>query len=459
MKFWATVGVISLGGGVVFVNPQEIERDWGPSIRVHLRSLGITKEIFVSSEGQFSICDSETGELLERYEKGSERRLIFCEGKVRVEKSGESSKSDETNWKTVSAITIRAENEIISLRVSSIKRSYRGVIRVATIGESLQIVNELPVELYLRGVVPCEMPFNWSKEALKAQSVAARTFAYSRMVHERKTPFDLDDTTNSQIYRGYDVEKENTNEAISQTAHMILLYQGRPISALYCADCGGVTESASEVFSSEVPYLVSMFDVDAKGNPFNAVSKYDTWSIFLSDEELLSLLEKGRIAIGRVREIVIAGRSSSGRVKEILLRGEKEDRVLKGTEFRMLVGTNRLRSTLFEVRRVDDGWQFEGKGWGHGVGMCQVGAQSRAMAGQDFAEILAAYYRGAELKQANVELFEPLSRRKNNRIRDGDKNFPKKGRDKVVSRPSSYVISCIDPFRGKSSVGRTFCTE
>lgn len=408
MKVWVILGVMSFNAGVFSANRLVTEQNWGPWIRVHLRSFAATNEVFFSSEGGLEIYDEESGGLVMRCGKGKEEKVSVVEGRLKI--GEESSKKD---GKTYSTIILRAENEIIGVRVSSIKRNYRGGIRVVLMGDSLQIINELPVELYLRGVVPCEMPFTWSIEALKAQAVAARTFAYSRMIHERKTPFDLDDTTSSQVYRGYDVEKESTNEAISDTAHLILMYRGKPISALYCADCGGVTESASEVFSSDVPYLVSVPDADAKGNPFNAVSKYNTWSLFLGDEELLSLLEKSQIAIGMVREVVIVGCSPSGRVKEVLLRGEQGEQTLKGVDFRNLIGVNRLRSTLFEVNRVEDGWRFEGKGWGHGVGMCQVGAQSRAIAGYDFAEILSAYYRGTELKKAEVALFEPLSRRKN----------------------------------------------
>ncbi|HWP31385.1 MAG TPA: SpoIID/LytB domain-containing protein [Fimbriimonadales bacterium] len=427
MKVWATLGVILLNGvllngGAAFAKQSAAEQNWGPSIRVHLKSLGTAKEVFLSSKEGFEIYDGETGETLARCENGKQERVSFDGGRLKI---GEDSTKSER--KLYSMVDIRAKNEIIEVRASSIKRNYRGGIRVVVMGDSLQVINELPVELYLRGVVPCEMPFTWSKEALKAQAVAARTFAYSRMIHERKTPYDLDDTTSSQVYRGYDVEKESTNEAISETAHLVLIHQGKPISALYCADCGGVTESASEVFSSDVPYLVSVLDADVNGNPFNAVSKYDSWSLLLGDKELLSLLEKRQVAIGMVREIVIVQRSSSGRVKEMLLRGEKGEQTLRGVDFRNLMGVNKLRSTLFEVNRVEDGWQFEGKGWGHGVGMCQVGAQSRAMAGYDFAEILSAYYRGAELKQAEVALFEPLSRRKISRTQNRDKRLPKKG--------------------------------
>jgi stage II sporulation protein D len=268
-------------------------------------------------------------------------------------------------------------------------RTYRGRIRLLPGRQRVVVINEVGLEAYLMGVVPAEVPASFHPEALKAQAVAARTFALAKLLRSAGEAFDLDDTTASQTYLGAGAERPQTNTAIRETSNQVLLVDGSPIEALYCTVSGGFTASNDEAFdSAPLPYLRSVRDTDELGTPFGAWSPHYSWEFLLREYP----------GVGTVRSVEIVSRTGSGRVANVRITGERGSLMVSGAAFRNAVGVNNLKSLLIDsVVATEKGVRIRGRGWGHGVGMCQAGAQGRALGGQTYDRILATYYSGARL--------------------------------------------------------------
>lgn len=345
-------------------------------VRVLLNGIGATTKVTLSSDAGlelFSAADRQPVAVL----KAGDSVTISLEGnKIRVG----SREFDEVLALSSGRTTTVAANAA---------RTYRGRIRLLPAKERLFVVNEVGLEAYLMGVVPAEVPASFHPEALKAQAVAARTFALAKMIRSASDPFDFDDTTASQTYLGANAEKPETNAAIRETANQVLLYDGSPIEALYCTVSGGATASNEEAFGSvPLPYLRSLRDTDGRGTPYGAWSPHYSWEFLLREYP----------GVGAVKTVEVLSRTGSGRVATVRITGERGAITVSGPVFRSTVGVNKLKSLLIDsLSATEAGVRIQGRGWGHGVGMCQAGAQGRAMSGQTYDLILATYYPGASL--------------------------------------------------------------
>lgn len=139
---------------------------------------------------------------------------------------------------------------------------YRGILRIQNRDNTLTVINDVCLENYLQGVIPAEMPSSWNIEALKAQTIAARTYAVANMGKHSKEGFDLVDTLMDQVYDGIKAEKESTNKAVLETSGIIMVYNNKPISAMYSSCGGGKTVSALDSFGNDIPYLQSVPSYD-----------------------------------------------------------------------------------------------------------------------------------------------------------------------------------------------------
>lgn len=275
-------------------------------------------------------------------------------------------------------------------------RRYRGALELRHKGGGLTAVNIVPVDDYLRSVVPEEMPVDWPAEAIKAQSVAARSFALASRGRHASEGYDLCTTTHCQLYTGTAAEKSASNAAIKATRGEVLTYGGKPIEALFHTDSGGMTENSEAVWGSHVPYLRAAKDTPAKTMP---------WTKTISRADLERKLAAKGHDIGKVRSIALSplaigraakDRTASGRVKTMTVKGTKGTVTLSGTTWRSLLG---LKSTLFDAKLTKDAVTFTGYGSGHGLGISQWGAERMAAKGASYAEILHHYYTGTTLQQ------------------------------------------------------------
>lgn len=275
-------------------------------------------------------------------------------------------------------------------------RRYRGALELRHKSGGLTAVNIVPVDDYLRSVVPEEMPVDWPAEAIKAQSVAARSFAFASRGRHASEGYDLCTTTHCQLYTGTAAEKSASNAAIKATRGEVLTYGGKPIEALFHTDSGGMTENSEDVWGSHVPYLRAAKDTPAKTMP---------WTKTISRADLERKLAAKGHDIGKARSIALSpltigraakDRTASGRVKTMTVKGTKGTATLSGTTWRSLLG---LKSTLFDAKLAKDMVTFTGYGSGHGLGISQWGAERMAAKGKSYADILHHYYTGITLQQ------------------------------------------------------------
>ena len=247
----------------------------------------------------------------------------------------------------------------------------------------LLLVNVLPLEDYVVAVLGGEMPPSFPLEALRAQAVAARTYALNKKLETLDEPFHLGSSVLAQVYGGLERENPKTKEATDSTRGEVLTYDLEPIEAYFHSSCGGQTETGLQALGRDLPYLQSVSCPCGK-HPATQ------WATTLSAQELEDGL--GHEARGEVK---VLGRTATGRVRRL----QVGSRVLDGVEFRQRLGYERVRSLLFDVTPDGKGGvRLVGKGFGHGAGLCQWGAKLMADAGKSYREILLHYYPGTELQ-------------------------------------------------------------
>lgn len=344
------------------------------------------------------------------------------------------------------------------------KHHYRGRLWIRPQGHVLQVVNLVGLETYLASVVGSEMPASWPLEALRAQAVAARTYALRALRPTTGRAYDLKATVASQMYLGVEAETASTQAAVAGTRGLVLTYGDGLVEAVFHSSGGGITENSGELWAQQLPYLVSVVDFD-NGSPVR------DWRLPLGD----GLVRKGFPEIGSLERIEVLSTSSSGRVRQARVLGSAGAVVVTGAELRSRLG---LKSTLVQfslepmnaplltdqagpslagtplagtasepltaaapsaaavsaaVRGATPAplqlpplppawdaraahsrlqWVAIGRGFGHGIGMSQWGACAMARRGEGFEQILQHYYRGTQLRPysslaALVPLLQP----------------------------------------------------
>lgn len=276
-------------------------------------------------------------------------------------------------------------------------RKYHNAIEVLkNPAASLTVVNEIDVEDYLKGVLPWESNPDWSKEALKAQAVVSRTYAIFKNIENKDFPFTLSSDVGSQVYSGKLIEHPLSNQAVDETRDEILTYRGKIFPAFFHSTCGGGTTRAD--YQWKIEAHPSLKGVEC---PFCQGSKYYAWKAELSVSEVQSLLAKKGYSVSNLQSIDPEEPDPSGRPRFLAIRHAAGTLKLSANEFRLAVGPDRIRSTRIKVAKEGDRLVVKGRGWGHGVGMCQFGAKHLAELGYRYADILRYYYPGSEIR--NVE--------------------------------------------------------
>jgi stage II sporulation protein D len=277
-------------------------------------------------------------------------------------------------------------------------RRFWGAIELLRGSAGLRIVNELPLEDYVAGTVLGEISEQWGAAVLRAQAIAARTYALHRRVHPRSADFDLRATTADQVYLGIDGESPTVRAAVDATRGQVLTYQGAPILAAYHSAAGGRTASAEEVWGQRLAYLAS---VDVEGEE-DSPDTY--WRTRISPGALGAALEAAGHPVGRVRDVAVAERSASGRARMLRIHGSRDTIEVSTGVLRRVLGAGYLRSTLFELRRSGSDFVFVGSGNGHGVGMSQWGARALALRGAGHRQILLHFYPGTRLERVPARI-------------------------------------------------------
>ncbi|HWR83058.1 MAG TPA: SpoIID/LytB domain-containing protein [Candidatus Deferrimicrobium sp.] len=300
-------------------------------------------------------------------------------------------------------------------RIRLDKKGYRGIMKILPYGQNVRLVNIVYMEDYLRGVVPPEIGQrnNDELEAIKAQSVAARTYAMAHLQQYEGEPFDMKSTVVDQLYHGADVEERLVSRAIDATIGQVIMYHDEMIDAYYHSTCGGMTDDIAHVWDKKArPYLKAVADGEAC-----SWSKYFNWQEVFTEPQLRGRVEqylstdRGReIHIGPIRDIRITERTAGGRVARMVVHTEMDAYTFQKDRIRWVIGRSSNPDLILPSDRFDviidhepngaiKTITFTGRGWGHGVGMCQCGAIGLARAGWPADRIIGHYYSGVELRK------------------------------------------------------------
>lgn len=406
-----------------------------PLIRVGLSTQ--QRQVNLSADCAFYLFFGESSNLTKPFSANQIISLANQEGRltvngVRVEAStvrvGLSSGGSRGHGDRLEHLVEQASN--VNQQGGHVKiegKRYRGVFEIKAHGKAgLTVVNILPLENYLYGVIPKEISPAWPLEAIKAQAVAARSYAFASAGKHQDQGFDVCSTVHCQVYGGRDSEAERSNQAIDATRGMMVTYKDVVITAFFHSSSGGHTENSENIWGTQFPYLRGVTDFDQQSPRFS-------WERRISAAKLSGLLKASGKNIGSLTVIELSplspqpifanDRGVSGRVKSISLTGPDGKVQLSGAKFSSLLG---LPSSLFDItvvsssqpayasgkpafrRFVQDSSQdvllISGWGAGHGIGMSQWGAKvlaERANAGnnQYFKEILTHYYSGTKVEK------------------------------------------------------------
>lgn len=278
------------------------------------------------------------------------------------------------------------------LRIDSNNRVFYtpGVLRFVNVSGQSLCIAELSVEDYVPRVLASEMPARFPAEALKAQAVAIRSYVLSNRLKHRSQLSDVCDTSCCQNYSKERILPESIIKACQETRGVILRYQGRPLTALYSSSCGGTPSPFS---------LLVRTENGPSACPYCSSAPYHSWRLSLTQDELLRILSIPGSSY--ITAIKVLKRDSSGRLDQVRIDHENGTLETTGKEMRKLLGTSRLRSLLvtFEASENTGEILINGKGFGHGTGMCQWGARGMALPpnNKTFREILSFYYPGVEI--------------------------------------------------------------
>lgn len=318
------------------------------------------------------------------------------------------------------------------------KDQYRGFITFISRNYEISLINHVEIEDYLYGVVPKEVGSSFHIESIKAQAVAARTFAVASKNKHQKEGFNLCDTTHCQVYGGKVAEHPNTNRAVDETRGIYVYYDGKLAETVYSSNNGGHIESSKDTWGGHFDYLI------AKEDPFSKNTTASTWELKFTSRELNEKIRSSGINIGDILDIEVLETTSGNRALQVKLIGTLGEETITGVKMRNIF---EMRSTWFDVIKEGDyvetisrtayvfdpetsravmlnlddatilngsnemkrpenkisqgsvvgGITFKGRGYGHGVGMSQYGALEMAKQGYSYEEILKHYYIGVDL--------------------------------------------------------------
>jgi stage II sporulation protein D len=288
-------------------------------------------------------------------------------------------------------VLVFESDQPLKIRCGSHEKRVRGRLEARIYKGRLLVLNVLDIEDYLLSVVPSENPASWPVESLKAQAVAARTYAYYQLLHRKNWAYDLVDYAGDQAYGGMDKEHPRSTDAVKATSGQVLTYDEKPILAMFSANSGGYTADSQAIFDLHKPYLVAHRDpASLKGGMANWTRKYTI-------AQVVAALGKIGVNARGLRAIEAQERGPSGRIVKVrLVLGGKKTKVLRNrTTLRRALN---LPEILHGIKLDGRTFIFEGHGWGHGVGYSQWGS---ALMGKKktYNEILSFYYGGARMEK------------------------------------------------------------
>ena len=331
-------------------------------------------------------------------QKNEELHITASKGKLKIKTK---SKRQQTADRRVFKASGSSTSDCIAIATDKSglnKACYNGEFIVTANGNKLNAINVIDIEDYLRGVVPYEIgKLDESKfEALKAQAVAARTYAYKHFGSRVAQGFDVYADTRDQVYKGLHSATALTDKAVRETDGVVMTYNGEFITAYYHSTCGGETEGVATWGRPDHPYLKNKPDLRPDGTPWCRESNYTEWTREFTEDELRDLFQinakeaKANVpSFSSIKSMHIQDTLKSGRIHTLVIETNNGSFTAKADKIRWLFkrGGTILPSSFFRIHKNGNEWILKGKGFGHGVGLCQMGARARAQAGQSYIQI------------------------------------------------------------------------
>jgi stage II sporulation protein D len=271
-----------------------------------------------------------------------------------------------------------------------------GFVHIVRKGKGFLVINQADLEEYVKGVVPGEVNSSWHPEMLKAQAVAARTYALYQQMLSAAREYDVVATVQDQVYKGKNGVDAAVSRAVDDTRGLVLTYQHAPIYAAFSSTAAGLTEDAMNVWSKDYPYLKGV------ECPFDLDSPFYQWKVSFRLDKLEQSLRQQGFAVGNIASMEPLSFSRGGRVAKLRVVHSEGELILRGEDLRKAVGYSIVPSTQFTIESVGQDIVLSGYGAGHAVGMCQWGAKELAELGYPFSTILSYYYPGTELQDMSL---------------------------------------------------------
>ena len=262
---------------------------------------------------------------------------------------------------------------------------YPGNIEIWKGVGGLFLINELPLEEYIKNVVSAEVGADWDMEALKVQAVISRTYAIFQKLQNNNPNYDITSSVLHQVYKGAN-ENARISYAVMNTEGEVLTFNGKLIEAFYHSTSGGMTEAPEEVFGKSYPFLKPV-------TGSCETSPYWIWERRIPVEEVEKVLN-----VSGIKDIRVSSFTSTKRVKTVEVIHGGGTLTVKAADLRKMLGWNRLPSTNFSLSRDNGTFVFDGKGYGHGVGLCQWSSLEMARSGMNYKDILVYFYPGTVIK-------------------------------------------------------------
>lgn len=260
---------------------------------------------------------------------------------------------------------------------------------------SLDVISRLELDDYLKSVIPFEGNPKWALESLKAQAVVSRTFALTKMLARRNEEYDVSAGFMSQVYAGKQTESARTDQAVDATRGEVLLYKEKIFPAYFHSTCGGATTAADLVW--RVKPLAPLSGVECK---FCQRSPHYKWEAIVTPAEIKQKLAKQEMPVQDVLGIRTDKIDRTGRAHKLVIQSTWAEKIVDADAFRVWIDPMRLKSNLItKISARDGAFVFKGKGWGHGVGMCQYGMKYLGELGYGYQAILGYYYPGAQVSK------------------------------------------------------------
>ena len=381
--------------------------DPGPVIRVGIVSGQRVTACSATSRGPLTIED-QRGSSLANLPPGTLLRAEAKDGLVSLSCQAPLSAAPQTRYAISSPSPVEVCPE------GGKARAYRGSVAIQAAADRLCLTNDVDLEDYLRGVLPAEIPASFAPEALRAQAIAARTFALVSAGRHAAQGYELCDSYHCQVYLGVTDEDPRTDAAIRDTAGLIVTYQGQPIHAVYHDSCGGRTAANETAWSASkpLPYLRPVSDTEG-GKALCGDSPNAAWTRQVPQAKLAAALARFSVT-APIAAVEPATRDENGRPRDFSVRGNQGEVTIAAGALREAVnhclGPTALPSADFTAAPNGDAIVFAGRGSGHGVGLCQWGANAMAREGRTAAEILSHYYTGTAIAPITAEIAGRLAR-------------------------------------------------